>query len=85
MKTKSTTQKGSGNQNAAVKYIATSRWGWGIGEDVKTAMQKCKQNTPRDKYAGEIKVHSAHPETVIFGDGSWEYPQGHQPQLLAIF
>ncbi len=83
MKTTTTTKKVSGDQNAATqnKFIAISKYGWGIGKDKSVAIRNCRSNGPsRDR--AEIEVLSAHPDTVIYGDGSWEYPMGQRPQLI---
>jgi len=64
-------------------YIAISKYGWGRAATQEKAVAKCKRNAPRGKRSGEIKVYSAHPDTGMYGDGSWDYPQGHAPSLVA--
>jgi len=65
-----------------VKYIAISKYGWGMSKDKAKAVKSCKSNAPHGKRSGEIKIYSAHPEVAMFGDGSWEYPQAHKPKLV---
>lgn len=65
-------------------YIAISRYGWGKSPDQAKAIKNCKANAPRGKRSGQIKVYVADEQVEIFGDGSWSYPQGKQPELLLI-
>lgn len=64
---------------AAPKFIVTSQFGWATGRNPLEAWKKCKSQTPYGKKTGRVKTYLAHPDTVVFGDGSWEYPHGCAP------
>lgn len=82
MKNQTTSKKVSGDQNAAPKFIVLSKYGWGLSEDKAKAVRLCRSNSPSSRDRSKLEVYSAHPDTVMYGDGSWEYPAGKRPQLV---
>lgn len=83
-KTNATREAGQHYDNQ--KILVMSRWGWGIGANETEAKRKCLSNTPRAVRERREKVttdtYAIHPDTEIFGDGSWEYPKGCAPVKL---
>lgn len=65
-----------------MNYIAISGYGWGRGATAAEARAKERSQRPtaaRRKRKVPVQLFEAHPDTEVFGDGSWQYPPGHRP------
>lgn len=64
---------------AGFKYIAMNGYGWGSSVHPWHAIKQCKSQQPPRMKSTPIDLYIAHPDTEVFSDGSWSYPQGFSP------
>jgi hypothetical protein len=60
-------------------WLMQNRRGWGKGATEQEARRNLRKATGLNTTTSEYMIH---PSTVIYGDGTWEYPKGFEPKRI---